>query len=115
MLTNTDATVYSREYDSASRMDVWKRQYVKTAWWHTSEKSSVTTDGLKVADVVSIRIPDLSVQVKKDDYIVKGEGPEVIETVKDLDGYEKIKVTSVNYNHFGLNPHIKVGAGDGQR
>ncbi len=115
MLTNTDVTVYSREYDSISRTDIWNRQYVEAAWWHTEQKSSVTTDGLKNADVVSIRIPDLSVRVKKDDYIVKGAGPQTMDTVKDLEGYEKIKVTSANYNHFGLNPHIKVGAGDGQR
>ena len=33
------------------------------------------------------------------------------ETVKDLDCLEKTKITSVNYNTFGENPHIKaVGA-----
>lgn len=31
-----------------------------------------------------------------------------METVKDLEGLEKTKVTSVNYNMFGDNPHIKV-------
>ena len=111
MLTNTDITIYNREYDPETRLDSWKRVYVPEAWWYKNEKASITTNGLKSADVYTIRIPDTSITLKKDDYIVKGNCNKEMETVKDLDGLEKTRVTSVNYNTFGGNPHIKaVGA-----
>ena len=111
MLTNTDITIYNREYDSESGFDTWKRVYVPEAWWYKNEKSSITTEGLKQADAYTIRIPDTSIVLRKDDYIVKGNCDVVMETVKDLDGLEKTRITSVNYNTFGGNPHIKaVGA-----
>lgn len=111
MLTNTDITIYNREYDPETRLDSWKRVYVPEAWWYKNEKASITTNGLKSADVYTIRIPDTSITLKKDDYIVKGNSNVAMETVKDLDGLEKTRVTSVNYNTFGGNPHIKaVGA-----
>lgn len=108
MITNTDITIYSREYNPSTRLDKWKRTYVPEAWWFKSEKSSVTTDGLKSADVYTIRIPDTSVSVKKDDYIVKGNCMVDMQTVKDLEGLEKTNVSSANYNVSGGNPHIKV-------
>ena len=111
MLTNTDITIYNRQYNPDSRIDTWIRVYVPEAWWFKNAKSSVTTEGLKLADVYTIRIPDTSIALKKDDYIVKGNCDVKMQTVKDLDGLEKTKVTSVNYNTFGGNPHIKaVGA-----
>ena len=109
MLTNTDVTIYAREYDSASRNDTWKRTYIPAAWWFKNEKASITTDGLKKADVYTVRIPDISVSLQKDDYIVKGKSDIEMRTVKDLADVEKTRVTSVNYNTFGSNPHIKVG------
>ena len=108
MLTNTDITIYHREYDPKLRMDQWKRIYVPKVWWHKDEKSSVTTDGLKQADVITIRIPDTMIEVVKDDYIAKGNCPVKMQTIKDLSGIEFAKVTSVNRNLFGGNPHIKV-------
>lgn len=111
MLTNTDITIYNREYDTQSRLDTWTRVYISEAWWFKNEKSSITTDGLKQADVFTIRIPDTSIVLKKDDYIVKGKCDIQMKTVKDLDGLEKARISSVNYNTFGGNPHIKaVGA-----
>lgn len=111
MLTNTDITIYHREYDSSAGFDTWKRVYVPEAWWYKNEKASITTEGLKRADVYTIRIPHTSIVLKKDDYIVKGNCDVVMETVKDLEGLEKTRITSVNYNTFGGNPHIKaVGA-----
>lgn len=109
MLTNTDATLYSRKYDPSARLDAWERVYLPAVWWHKSEQSSVTTDGLKTADVYTIRIPDTGVEVKKDDYIVRGNCPVKMQTVKDLEGTERCRVTAANYNSFGDSPHIKVG------
>ena len=111
MLTNTDITIYNREYDPETRLDSWRRVYVPEAWWYKNEKASITTDGLKSADVYTIRIPDTRIALKKDDYIVKGNCTVTMQTVKDLDGFEKTRITSVNYNTFGDSPHIKlVGA-----
>lgn len=111
MLTNTDITIYNRECDPETRLDIWTRVYLPEAWWYKNEKASITTDGLKSADAYTIRITDTSIVLKKDDYIVKGNCHVKMETVKDLEGLEKTRVTSVNYNTFGGNPHIKaVGA-----
>lgn len=108
MITNTDITVFSRVYDSKTRTDKWTRVYVPEVWWFKSEQSSITAEGRKNQDVITIRIPDTSASVKKDDYIVKGACNINMQTVKDLDGFEKVRVTSANYNTFGGNPHIKV-------
>lgn len=107
MITNTDITIYSRVCDPLTRLDKWKKIYVSAAWWYKNEKASITTDGLKSADVYTIRIPDTSIELKKDDYVVKGNCAVEIQTVKELDGLEKTRITSVNYNTFGDNPHIK--------
>ena len=108
MITNTDITVFSRVYDSKTRTDKWTRVYVPEVWWFKSEQSSITAEGRKNQDVITIRIPDTSASAKKDDYIVKGACNINMQTVKDLDGFEKVRVTSANYNTFGGNPHIKV-------
>ena len=109
MVTNSAVTVYSRQYDSEKRLDIWKRTYVKDAWWHEAESSAITSEGLKRADTFVIRIPDTTVSIKKDDYLVKGISDIDITTAKDLKGTEYCKVTSANYNTYGANPHIKVG------
>lgn len=109
MLTNTDMTLYHREYNPSTRFDEWRRTYLPTGWWYENEQSAVTSEGLQVADAFIIRIPDTSVVIKKDDYLVYGNCRKKIQTVKDLEGTEHCKVTSANYNRFGDMPHIKVG------
>ena len=109
MITNSAVTVYSRQYDSEKRSDIWERTYVKDAWWNEAESAAITSEGLKRADTFVIRIPDTTINIKKDDYLVKGICDIDMATVKDLKGTECCKVTSANYNTFGANPHIKVG------
>ena len=111
MLTNTDATLYRRAYDPSTRLDEWKRVYLPAVWWHEEEQSSITTEGRKTADVYTVRITDLSVQVKKDDYLVCGNCSIPMRTAKDLAGTDHFKVSGANYNRFGGNPHIKVTGG----
>ncbi len=108
MLTNSSATLYSRQYDSSKKNDIWKRIFIKSVWWHETEMSAITTDGLKSADTFVIRVPDISISIKKDDYLVKGECNIDMATVKDLKGEQYCKVTAANYNTFGSNQHIKV-------
>ena len=108
MLTNTDVTLYSRKYNPSTRLDEWERIYIPEVWWYKNEKSQITIDGLKQADTYTVRIPDTSVEIKKDDYLVKGDCKVDMQTIKDLDGLDKTRITSANYNTFGGNPHIKV-------
>lgn len=108
MSTNSDCTIYTRIRGNSLSGDTWKRQYVRECWWFEDTKSSITTEGLKSADVLTVRIPDLSVKVKKGDYIIKGRSNVTIQTVADLPEDECFEVTSANYNRFGMNPHIKV-------
>ena len=108
MLINSDCTIYSRKRNPLTGCDEWERQYVPECWWFVETKSSVTTEGLKSADILKARIYDLEVSVKKDDVIIRGECNVNMETVKDLNGWQYFKVTSANYNRFGSNPHIKV-------
>lgn len=108
MLTNTDITIFHRVYDQKTRLDSWKIIYVPEAWWFKKEQSTITADGRKNADVYTIRIPNTNIALEKDDYIVKGICRVKMQTVKDLEGLERARITSVNYNTFGGNPHIKV-------
>lgn len=108
MLTNTDATLYHRVYDPDSRTDSWERVYIPEVWWHEESKSNVTSEGLQVADAYTIRIPDVSVKIKKDDYLIKGNYEKEIKTVKDFPDCEKCRVVGAKYNRFGDSPHVKV-------
>lgn len=107
MITNADCTIYSRIRNGSSD-DAWLRQYVPECWWFENAKSAITTNGLKSANVLTVRIPDLSVVVKTGDYIIKGDCSIEMQTVKDLPESEYFVVTGANYNRFGMNPHIKV-------
>lgn len=108
MLTNSDCTIYSRKQNPSSGYDEWEKQYISECWWYENTKSNITTNGLKSADVLTVRILDMSVSVKKGDVIIKGVCDIDMKTVKDLAGIEYFKVTGANYNTFGRNPHIKV-------
>lgn len=108
MLTNTDLTIFHRVHDPVTRLDKWERTYVDAAWWFKDSKATLNTDGLTVADVYYVRIPDTLLVICKDDYLVKGDCSVDMQTVKDLEGYEKTRATTVNINTFGDNPHIKV-------
>lgn len=110
MLINSDCTIFSRVYNPATGYDEWKRQYIPECWWFCDTKSSITSEGLKSADILKVRIYDLNVKVKKDDVIIQGssEKKKKINTIKDLEGITYFKVITANYNRFGNNPHIKV-------
>lgn len=108
MITNASCTLFRRV--RKAECDEWECQHLPTVWWYLETTSSITTDGLKSADVLTVRIPDVFVQVKKGDYLVKGNCPVQMQTVKDLKNYEYFCITGANYNAFGDNPHIKVVA-----
>lgn len=109
MLTNASATLYRRIFDPKTRLDKWERVFIPAVWWFRSESSSVDSEGMHRADNITVRIPDMSVRIKKEDVLVKGECNVEIEKPSDLHEVEAIKVMAVNYNNFGDTPHIKVG------
>ena len=49
----------------------------------------------------------LSILVKKDDYLVKGQCSVQVKTANDLGGTEHFKVSAANYNRYGGNQHSK--------
>lgn len=112
MLTNADVTVYHRVRIPSG--DKWEKRYLPEVWWHKNIIAGITTNGLKTANgltnVLTVRIPDITVEVSKGDYIVEGDCGIDMETVKDLKAVEHFCVTGANYNRFGSNPHIKVVA-----
>lgn len=108
MLINASCTIYHRSIDPETGYSIWERQYVPQCWWFVDTKAAVTTEGLKSEDMLSVRIPDTTIVIKKDDYIVKGECPVEMNTLKDLVAYEYYKVTKANYNMFGNCKHIRV-------
>ena len=110
MITNSDCTIYSRIHNPSSGYDEWEKQYIPQCWWFCDTKSEITGNGMKTGDLLTVRIPDLTVIVKKGDYILKGDCEAEIQTVKDLPEGQYFKVTSTNYDAFGESPHIKVVA-----
>lgn len=108
MITNTDITIYSRKYNPVTQMDEWEREYVSDAWWFKEETISTSKEEIKSTARYVVRIPNINILLKKEDYIVKGKSNIEIETVKDLHDTENLKVISLKYNTFGDSPHIKV-------
>lgn len=106
MLINSDCTIYSRI--PSGDYDEWKKTYVEECWWYEAAKSDITTNGLKSADVLIVRIPDMTVAIRKGDIIIKGDCGIEMKTIKDISKHKYFVVTSANYNNFGSNKHIKV-------
>ena len=86
VITNTDVTVYRRVYDPQTRLDTIRISILLEAWWFKSEQSSVDADGMHRADTITIRIPDLSVKVAKEDIIVKENARLTLPRLKTFTG-----------------------------
>ena len=110
MLNNASCTIYHRTFSPSDGNDVFERIYVPQCWWYLQNKSVISNGGMSESSVLTVRISNMEVEVKKGDYIVKGECPVEMVTVKDLKEHDHYKVTMANYNEFGDAPHIKVVA-----
>ena len=108
-LINSDCTIYRREYNDKLKSDVFIRIYVPECWWYLQNKSEITNSGLQDANVLTVRIFNTGIKIKKGDYIVKGNGTD-IGTIKDLKNHDYYKITLSNVNNCGGEPHIKVVA-----
>ena len=57
MLTNAEITIFNRFPDKDSKKFVYLPHHISAVWFHTDQKTSVTTGGMVSADVYQIRIP----------------------------------------------------------
>lgn len=109
MTSNANITIYHRIRGKTS--GEFERRFVPCVWHHSGVKFTPTTEGMKAGtnttNVHTVRIPDLTVEIAVDDCVVVGDGPESVNSVKDLITYDYFKVTGVNYNRTGHNKHIK--------
>lgn len=130
MITNANITVYNRSYDSETRMDLYRRTIIRGVWWHVDNKVSVTTDGLRSADVFKVRIPKAADSggavyvppneytgapdtwtLQADDYIARGALDQEIERPADLhkEHSQVFRITSWSDNRFGGLKHWRAG------
>lgn len=130
MLVNADITLYNACFDSATRLDVWKRTVIRGVWFYVDNRVNATADGLTSADAYKVRIPidaDTGGAVyvppetysgeqgtwtlKADDYIVRGVSEQEIERPAELMKEKRpaFKITSWSDNRFGGLPHWRVG------
>lgn len=131
MITNSDITIYNREYDPESRSDIWYRTVIRNVWLYVDNKVSLTDSGLKSADICKIRIPEGSPEkeyldpesyaavgnkerywtIQEDDIVAQGACPWEITRPADLQEMHKRywKVVSWSDNRFGCSPHWRIG------
>lgn len=112
MITNTDVTLFHRTIDKDTKLSEWEARYIPNVWWYKQIQSalaSVTDHGLKNYYVYKIRIPDISLNIARDDYLVKGKHDDIVmTTVKDIQQFEHCKIADINYNTFGGLNHIRI-------
>lgn len=135
MLTNAEITIFNRFPDKDSKKFVYLPHHISAVWFHTDQKTSVTTGGMVSADVYQIRIPyeECSEWIPPEEF-AKSVPPLSGWTVQNGDlfivgqwhgntevsGIEEIKkefsgvvgkVLSHSENFFGSSKHIRIGGG----
>lgn len=132
MLTNADITLYNRYYNKNIRLDEYRRTVIRGVHFYVDNKVTVTTEGLRSADVYKVRIPvsadsggavfvsarDYKGEwgtwtLQADDYIVRGVLETEIERPAELhkEAEQVFRITSWSDNRFGSLPHWRVGGG----
>lgn len=132
MITNATITIYNRQYQKATRSDVWRKTVIQDVHVYVDHKIAVGDSGVTSAEIYKIRIPaevenaDLYLPpedyaslsdpsehwtIQNDDQIVMGECALEIERPAQLQSvYKKhCKVTSWSDNRFGGLPHWRIG------
>lgn len=135
MLTNAEITIFNRFPDKDSKKFVYIPHYISKVWFHTDQKTSVTTGGMVSADTYQIRIPYAECSgwvppsefktltdplgkwtVQNGDLFIVGRwagSPEVsgIEEIQKKFSGVVGKVLSHSENFFGSSKHIRIGGG----
>ena len=114
MITNTDMTLYHKEFDEEARLEKWIRHYYEKVWWFGG-KGANTQTGYENANDVQIRIPyDMNENLNIanfniGDIVCKGNIGKTITSQSDLKEDEYYNITAINNNTFGNNQHIHLG------
>ncbi len=135
MLTNAEITIFNRFPDKDSKRFVYIPHYISKVWFHTDQKTSVTTGGMVSADSYQVRIPYEECSewispeeftalndplcrwtVQNGDLFIVGRwcgNPEVsgIEEIKKEFSGVVGKILSHSENFFGSSKHIRIGGG----
>jgi hypothetical protein len=106
-----DCTIYNKTIDPITKSPKYTRNPVKGVLFELLEGININKYGAGNSNSARIFIYDISVQVKKEDYIVKGIVDYEFTTLADLKSKcEVYIVTSSDKLDFGGLPHIEVGA-----
>ena len=114
MITNSELTVYHYTQDEETRLDKYVRYNYAKVWWFGGKGSSLNK-GFENANDVQVRIPyylNKNVNISHlaiGDIILQGKVEKEIKTQSDLSEYDIYKITSINNNTFGSEPHIHLG------
>ena len=114
MLTNNDMTLYHKVHDAETRLEKWKRYYIKNVWWYGGKGANTQKD-YENANDVQIRIPyDINENLNIanfniGDIVCKGNIEKTITSQSDLKEDEYYNITAINNNTFGNNAHIHLG------
>ena len=115
MYTNADITLYSKVYDTTTRLDKWERHEIKGVFWDSAQGANIIKSGMSTADSVTVFVPlaNISIEPKTGDYIVKGIIQEEFIKITDLTkNYADAHVlTTVDKKDFGSKhmQHYELG------
>lgn len=80
-------TLYHRDYDPASRTDVWSRMVYPAASWYGAQAASVSDNGLLTADTYTVRIATSDeIAAAPGDVLVLGEVADTVSGSAALTG-----------------------------
>lgn len=111
MLKNGGFTIYHKGFDKTIRDTTWTRFNYPNAWFFGGVGARLNKGFDEANDVKArvsyLEIPTLNINnFAIGDIIVKGSLDLDINSELDLKDYTIYKITSINNNNFGLNPHI---------
>lgn len=104
MYTNTDMTLYKREYDHTTRLNKLVRHEIKGVMWQDSKGANVNKSGMETADSVTVFVPlaNMTVEPKIGDYMVKGITTLEVTRISELEKLEDARViTKVDKKDYG--------------
>lgn len=114
MITNSEMTLYHKEFDETKRLEKWTRHNYGKVWWFGG-KGANTQKGYENANDVQIRIPYKSnenlniADFSIGDIVCKGNIEKTITNQSELNEVEFYNITAINDNTFGNEQHIHIG------
>jgi len=114
MVCNGPVTIYHMRLNEETKLEEWTRYNYTNAWFFGGENAGINK-GYDNANDFDCRIPydknkglDYS-NFAKGDIIIQGNIELDIISPKELNGYLKYNIVSLNNNNFGNNQHIHIG------